>query len=242
MIIIPARLKSTRFPNKVLAQIHGIPMIVRTAELAKEIDDVVVACDEPIIAEVCTRYNVRSILTSNTHESGTDRIAECARILNLHKNEIIINLQGDEPFLEQEVILSLKHLMESERKKRGVIPFMRSCAKPITQEQAQDPNLVKVVLNSKNEAIYFSRSVIPYNRENTESVQYLGHLGIYAFSGESLQKFCKLPKSNLESIEKLEQLRALEASQTIVMAKVESQSFGVDTKEDLERALQIHHS
>lgn len=242
MIIIPARLKSTRFPNKVLAQIHGIPMIVRTAELAKEIDDVVVACDEPIIAEVCTRYNVRSILTSNTHESGTDRIAECARILNLHKNEIIINLQGDEPFLEQEVILSLKHLMENERKKRGTIPFMGSCAKPITKEQAQDPNLVKVVLNSKNEAIYFSRSVIPYNRENTESVQYLGHLGIYAFSGESLQEFCKLPKSNLESIEKLEQLRALEASQTIVMAKVESQSFGIDTKEDLERALQIHHS
>lgn len=241
MIIIPARLKSTRFPNKVLAQIHGIPMIVRTAELAKEIDDVVVACDEPIIAEVCTRYNVRSILTSNTHESGTDRIAECARILNLHKNEIIINLQGDEPFLEQEVILSLKHLMESERKKRGAIPFMGSCAKPITKELAQDPNLVKVVLNSKNEAIYFSRSVIPYNRENTESVQYLGHLGIYAFSGESLQEFCQLPKSNLESIEKLEQLRALEASYTIVMAKVESQSFGIDTKEDLERALQIHH-
>lgn len=98
MIIIPARLKSTRFPNKVLAQIRGIPMIVRTAELAKNVDDVVVACDEPIIAEVCTRYGVRSILTSNSHESGTDRIAECARILKLAKNEIIINLQGDEPF------------------------------------------------------------------------------------------------------------------------------------------------
>ena len=242
MIIIPARLKSTRFPNKVLAQIHGIPMIVRTAELAKATDDVVVACDDPIIAEVCTRYNVRSILTSNTHESGTDRIAECARILHLSKEEIIINLQGDEPFLEQEVILSLKHLMESEAKKRGAIPFMGSCAKPITKELAQDSNLVKVVLNSKNEAIYFSRSVIPYNRENVESVQYLGHLGIYAFSGESLQEFCKLPQSNLESIEKLEQLRAIEASKTIVMTKVESQSFGIDTKEDLERALKIHQA
>lgn len=238
MIIIPARLKSTRFPNKVLAQIRGIPMIVRTAELAKAVDDVVVACDEPIIAEVCTRYGVRSILTSNTHESGTDRIAECARILNLPKEEIIINLQGDEPFLEQEVILRLKHLMEREAKSRGEIPFMGSCAKPITKEEADDPNLVKVVLNAKSEAIYFSRSKIPYDRGNImESKQYLGHLGIYAFSGESLQEFCNLPKSTLESLEKLEQLRAIEHSKTIVMAKVESQSFGIDTKEDLERAL-----
>lgn len=237
MIIIPARLKSTRFPHKVLTQIYGIPMVVRTAQLAKEIDDVIVACDEPIIAEVCTRYNVRSILTSNTHESGTDRIAECTRILKLTKEEIIINLQGDEPFLEQEVILSLKRLMEREAKSRGKVPFMGSCAKPITEKQANDPNLVKVVLNAKNEAIYFSRSIIPYNRENVDGIGYLGHLGIYAFSGESLQEFCKLPKSTLESLEKLEQLRALEYSKTIVMAKVESQSFGIDTKEDLERAL-----
>ncbi|TLD88640.1 3-deoxy-manno-octulosonate cytidylyltransferase [Helicobacter sp. MIT 05-5294] len=240
MIIIPARLKSSRFPNKVLAQIRGIPMVVRTAELAKSIDDVVVACDEPIIAEVCTRYGVRAILTSNTHESGTDRIAECARILNLSKEEIIINLQGDEPFLEQEVILRLKHLMENEAKIRGVIPFMGSCAKAITKEEAKDPNLVKVVLNAKNEAIYFSRSLIPYDRENTidsNDARYLGHLGIYAFSGASLQEFCKLPKSTLESLEKLEQLRALENAKTIVIAKVQSQSFGIDTKEDMERAL-----
>lgn len=242
MIIIPARLKSTRFPNKVLAQIRGIPMVVRTAELAKSIDNVVVACDEPIITEVCTRYGVHSILTSNTHESGTDRIAECARILKLAKDEIIINLQGDEPFLEQEVILKLKHLMENEAKCRGVIPFMGSCAKPITKEEANDPNLVKVVLNTKNEAIYFSRSLIPYDRENiidSSSSQYLGHLGIYAFSQESLQEFCKLPKSTLESIEKLEQLRALENAKKIVMAKVESKSFGIDTKEDLQRALEV---
>lgn len=241
MIIIPARLKSTRFPSKVLAQIRGIPMIVRTAELAKTIDDVIVACDDSLIAEVCTRYGVRSILTSNTHESGTDRIAECARILKLDKKEIIINLQGDEPFLEQEVILCLKTLMEKEAKKRGAIPFMGSCAKPITKEEANDPNLVKVVLNANNEAIYFSRSLIPYDRENLiqHKEQYLGHLGIYAFSGESLQAFCNLPKSTLESIEKLEQLRALEHSKTIVMAKVESQSFGIDTKEDLERALKM---
>lgn len=129
--------------------------------------------------------------------------------------------------------------MENEAKNHGSIPFMGSCAKPITKEQADDPNLVKVVLNAKNEAIYFSRSKIPYDRDNTieSDMQYLGHLGIYAFSGESLQTFCNLPKSTLESLEKLEQLRALENSKPIVIAKVQSQSFGIDTQEDLRRAL-----
>ncbi|WP_299546991.1 3-deoxy-manno-octulosonate cytidylyltransferase [uncultured Helicobacter sp.] len=234
MIIIPARLKSTRFPNKVLAQIHNTPMVVRTAMLAQKVDDVVVACDDFSIVETCKKYKIPAILTSNTHESGTDRIAECARILNLKSSEIVINLQADEPFLEIEVIQTLKQLMESLS-----YPFMGSCAKVITQSDAQDPNLVKVVLNANNEAIYFSRSMIPYNRDHLDSIIYYGHLGIYAFSAESLQEFCSLPKSTLESIEKLEQLRALENGKTIAMAKVESQSFGIDTKEDLERALKI---
>lgn len=98
-------------------------------------------------------------------------------------------------------------------------PFMGSCAKIITQEEAQDPNLVKVVLNANNEAIYFSRAKIPYNRDNLDSVIYYGHLGLYAFSAESLQEFCTLPKSTLESVEKLEQLRALENGKTIAMAR-----------------------
>ncbi|MBX7490097.1 3-deoxy-manno-octulosonate cytidylyltransferase [Helicobacter turcicus] len=238
MIIIPARLKSTRFPNKVLAQIDGIPMVIRTAQLAKQIDDVVVACDDDSIAHVCAHYKIASILTSNTHESGTDRIAECARSLKLKGSEIVINLQADEPFLEVEVIKTLKILMES---KRGKTPFMGSCAKVITQSEAEDPNLVKVVLNQNNEAIYFSRSKIPYNRDNLDSITYYGHLGIYAFSMESLQEFCSLPKSTLESIEKLEQLRALENGKTIAIAKVESQSFGIDTQEDLQRALKCFH-
>lgn len=237
MIIIPARLESSRFPSKVLAQIGGLPMVVRTAYLAKEIDDVVVACDAQIIADVCTRYNVASILTSNTHESGTDRIAECARILKISDSEIIINLQADEPFLETNVIQTLKNLMESRKKQEGNLPFMGSCAKIITHTMADDPNLVKVVLNATQEAIYFSRAKIPYNRDDCKNTKYYGHLGIYAFSGKSLQDFCKLPKSNLESIEKLEQLRALENGKKIVIAKVESKSFGIDTKEDLQKAL-----
>ncbi|MDD6055493.1 MAG: 3-deoxy-manno-octulosonate cytidylyltransferase [Helicobacter sp.] len=239
MIIIPARLKSTRFPNKVLEKICGIPMVIRVANLAKEIDRVVVACDCSEILEVCKSHKIESVLTSQTHESGTDRIAECARILRVLDDEIIINLQGDEPFLELEVIEKLKNLMESYRQKNGILPFMGSCAKKITEEEAENPNLVKVILNKNQEAIYFSRSKIPYNRENAKGVEYYGHLGIYAFSGASLQEFCKLPQSMLENIEKLEQLRAIENAKTIVIAKVESRSVGIDTKEDLQRALEI---
>lgn len=235
MIIIPARLKSTRFPNKVLAQINGIPMVVRTAMLAQKVDDAVVACDDSSIVDICAQYKIPYVLTSNAHESGTDRIAECARILKLRSSEIVINLQADEPFLEIEVIQALKHLMHNTK-----TPFMGSCAKIITQDEAQDPNLVKVVLNANNEAIYFSRAKIPYNRDNLDSVIYYGHLGLYAFSAESLQEFCTLPKSTLESVEKLEQLRALENGKTIAMAKVESKSFGIDTQEDLERALKTY--
>ncbi|MCI5968790.1 3-deoxy-manno-octulosonate cytidylyltransferase [Helicobacter sp.] len=233
MIIIPARLKSTRFPKKVLAQINGIPMVVRTAMLAQKVDDVVVACDDFSIVEACKKHKIPSVLTSSAHESGTDRIAECARILKLKSSEIVINLQADEPFLEIEVIQTLKHLMQNKN------PFIGSCAKVITQDEAENPNLVKVVLNANNEAIYFSRAKIPYNRDNLDSVIYYGHLGIYAFSMDSLQEFCTLPKSTLESSEKLEQLRALENRKTIAIAKVKSQSFGIDIKEDLERTLKI---
>ena len=238
MILIPARLKSTRFPNKVLAPIYGIPMVVRTARVAKEIDQVVVACDDEEICKVCTSYKIDSILTQPTHESGTDRIAECANILKLHDSEIIINLQADEPFLEIEVIKTLKNLMLEYTKKHNHAPFMGSCIKHITDEEAENPNCVKVILNANNEAIYFSRAKIPYNRECAKDIVYFGHLGIYAFTQESLQEFCRLPKSILESTEKLEQLRALENAKKILLAKVESQSFGIDTQEDLQRALE----
>ncbi|MDA3969110.1 3-deoxy-manno-octulosonate cytidylyltransferase [Helicobacter ibis] len=233
MIIIPARLKSTRFPQKILQNIGDIPMIVRVANIAKEIDSVVVACEDNEVVEVCKKHNIEAILTSNHHNSGTDRIAECARILSLRDDELIINLQGDEPFLEQEVVLCLKQTMLNNKDS-----FMGSCMKEIGQKEAENPNLVKVVVNKNNEALYFSRAKIPYNRDN-ENIIYYGHLGIYAFSGKSLQEFCNLPKSNMENIEKLEQLRALDNSKKIIMTKVDSKSFGIDTKEDLELAIKI---
>ncbi|MDE5591662.1 MAG: 3-deoxy-manno-octulosonate cytidylyltransferase [Helicobacter sp.] len=238
MIIIPARLQSTRLPRKILAPIGGIPMIIHTANVAKEVDRVVIAVDEKEVQEICKSYGFEAILTKKTHDSGTDRIAECANILGLKGEEMIINLQADEPFIQKEIIDSLKNLMQEKIDEKGHLPFMGSCVKRISQKDAQDPNIVKVVLNHRNEALYFSRSIIPYDRDNVSFHQnlYFGHLGIYAFSARSLQEFCMLPSSTLEKIEKLEQLRALENGKTIVMANVKSESFGIDTPEDWQKA------
>lgn len=232
MIIIPARLQSTRFPRKMLTDILGLPMIVRSALRAKEADEVCVATDSEEIVEVCKKHNIEAVMTSFSHSSGTDRCAEAVRILGLEKNEIIINMQGDEPFIESEILLSLKKMMSEKP------CFMGTCIKSIAQEEAKDPNLVKVVLDEKKHALYFSRSLIPYNRDGGE-VEYFGHLGIYAFSNQTLQEFCNLPKSPLEEIEKLEQLRALYHQKSIATLLVQTQSIGIDTIEDKERAIKL---
>lgn len=232
MIIIPARLQSTRFPRKMLTDILGLPMIVRSALRAKEADEVCVATDSEEIVEVCKKHNIEAVMTSPSHSSGTDRCAEAVRILGLEKSEIIINMQGDEPFIESEILLSLKKMMSEKS------CFMGTCIKTINQEEAKDPNLVKVVLDEKKHALYFSRSLIPYNRDGGE-VEYFGHLGIYAFSNQTLQEFCNLPKSSLEEIEKLEQLRALYHQKSIATLLVQTQSVGIDTIEDKERAIKL---
>ncbi|RDU69536.1 3-deoxy-manno-octulosonate cytidylyltransferase [Helicobacter cholecystus] len=232
MIIIPARLQSTRFPQKMLTDILGLPMIVRTALRAKEVDEVCVATDAQEILEISQEYNILAVMTSSSHNSGTDRCAEAARILGLDDDEIVVNMQGDEPFLESEILLSLKSMMKENS------PFMGTCIKHIGADEAQDPNLVKVVLNTKGEALYFSRSLIPFNRDGVE-VEYFGHLGIYAFSNKTLQEFCSLPKSPLEEIEKLEQLRALWNQKTVQTLLVKTQSIGIDTLEDKEKAIKF---
>ncbi|MCE3038838.1 3-deoxy-manno-octulosonate cytidylyltransferase [Helicobacter anatolicus] len=234
MIIIPARLKSTRFPQKMLADIAGVPLIVRTAQNAAKVDDVVVACDDMILFEVCQKHKVKVIMTSTEHQSGTDRCAEAYKKLGLSKDEIILNIQGDEPFLEKEVIVKLQETLKKS-------DFMASLAKKITKEEARDSNLVKVVLSNDKKAIYFSRSIIPYNRDNIDFTGYLGHLGVYGFFGWSLEEFCILQKTQLEEIEKLEQLRAIFHQKTIMMDVVETKSIGIDTQEDLKKALALHN-
>lgn len=236
MIIIPARLASTRFPQKVLADIGGLPMVVRTAKRVAHLDRVVVAADDELIISTCKEHGIEAMMTSTTHKSGTDRINECANILNVSDDELVINVQADEPFIETEVVeMLIKRLILL--KNSGEEFVMASCYNSINSEAAQDSNLVKVVLDEKDNAIYFSRSAIPYNRSG--EAQYFGHIGIYGFSKKSLHQFCNLKDAPIEDIEKLEQLRAIYHQKKISMVKVASTGFGIDTEDDLKRAIEI---
>ena len=230
MIIIPARLSSSRLPKKVLADINGIPMIIRCALIAKEVDDVLIATDAKEVIDVCKKYNFEAVMTDKNHKSGSDRIKEAADIIGLKNEEIVINMQGDEPFLEPEILKVVKEEITKLNRDFKMV----SCYKEITELKAEDPNLVKVVIDQNSDAIYFSRSKIPYNRDNLPHT-YKGHIGIYGFDKKSLDIFVSL-KGKLEHIEKLEQLRVLENGYKIKMIKVKTKSFGIDTKEDLEKA------
>ena len=230
MIIIPARLSSSRLPNKVLADINGIPMIIRCANIAKEIDDVAIATDSNEVIEICEKYGFKAVLTDKNHQSGSDRIKEAADILGLKDNDLVINMQGDEPFLEPEILDAVKNELNNLKSDFKMV----SCYKKINELDAEDPNLVKVVIDKDQNAIYFSRSKIPYNRDNQPHI-YKGHIGIYGFNKKSLDIFVNL-KGNLEHIEKLEQLRVIENGYKIKMIEVSTKSFGIDTKEDLQKA------
>ncbi len=236
MIIIPARLASSRFPQKVLTDIGGIPMVVRTAQQVQALDEVMVAADDESIITVCTDYGIPATLTSTTHKSGTDRVNECAQLLGLDNNEPVINIQADEPFIEPEVVsLVLERVKKLSKQKEKFV--MASCYNAVNDETAQDPNLVKVVIDANHNAVYFSRAAIPYNRGG--GANYYGHIGIYGFTKQSLHTFCTLDDAPIEDIEKLEQLRAVYHGLPISMVKVTSTGFGIDTPEDLERAKEI---
>ena len=233
MIIIPARLHSSRFAKKVLVDIGGVPMVVATARRVQEIDRVAIATDSAEVIKLVEGYGFSAIMTEASHQSGTDRINEAAHKLAIPEEEIIINVQADEPFIEPEVVEKVYQRTKALASDEAVM--MVSCYKKIEKEFATDPNHVKVVLDAYENALYFSRSKIPYDRE--EHHDYFGHLGIYGFTKKKLADFCQLGKSPLEDIEKLEQLRALYYAKKIAMVEVESQSFGIDTKEDLALAL-----
>jgi len=231
MIIIPARLSSSRLPNKVLAQINHKPMIIWCAEVANKVDDVCIATDSEEVIEVCKKYNFKAVLTDKNHKSGSDRIKEAADILGLDDKDIVINMQGDEPFLEPEILQAVKEKLNEIKTKDFA---MVSCYKEIDELNAEDPNLVKVILDKNSNALYFSRSKIPYNRDNVPHT-YFGHIGIYGFVKKSLDEFVTM-QGHLEHIEKLEQLRVIENGKQIAMIKVETKSFGIDTKDDLAKA------
>jgi 3-deoxy-manno-octulosonate cytidylyltransferase (CMP-KDO synthetase) len=235
MIIIPARLNSSRFENKILVNILGLPMVIRTAKQVQSLDKVVIATDSKDVINLASKHNIQAVLTSTAHKSGTDRINEAVNILNLDDDEVVINLQADEPFIEPEVVKAVIKAVKNNQNSFNMV----SCYKNISSQLADDPNHVKVVLDENNNAIYFSRSKIPYHRDCYNDSSYKGHLGIYGFNKKSLNYFCTLETTSLENIEKLEQLRAISFNLPIVMVQVKSKSFGIDTSADLDNALKI---
>ena len=234
MIIIPARLKSTRFAEKILCDIKGVPMFVATARRVSAVDRVCVAVDDTKVLDIAHSHGLQAVMTSDKHESGTDRINEACGILGLESSEIIINVQADEPFIEPENLQKFKEFAAACLDKDA---FMASCYKKSSAKACEDANLVKVVTDRDGFALYFSRSKIPFERAAYS--HFKAHLGIYAYSVRALREFCALKSSDLEHAEKLEQLRALENGRKIKMLEIKTQSIGIDSIEDYNHALRL---
>jgi 3-deoxy-manno-octulosonate cytidylyltransferase (CMP-KDO synthetase) len=230
VVCIPARYASTRFPGKVLARDTGQYLIQHTWEQARKArlpERVVIAADDEKIVRAAHEFGAECVLTSTKHNSGTDRIAEA---VGHSAAEIIINVQGDEPQIDPDHIDSLARLLLDHPE----APMATLATGFATREQIADPNVVKVVVDAKGRAIYFSRSVIPYDRERAgvgDVGDYLRHIGIYAYRREFLLRMTALPQTPLEKLEKLEQLRAIENGYTILVGKVEHTCEGIDTPE-----------
>ena len=226
--VIPARYGSCRFPGKVVGDLLGKPVIQHVYEKAagSKADAVLIAADDERVIAAVNGFGGKAVMTSPSHNSGTDRIYEAVADEDY---DIIINVQGDEPLLPSKVIDELIDLMKSHPEYE-----MATVAVPAKREEVSDPNRVKVVFNASGSALYFSRSVIPYLREGGEEAGVYRHWGIYAYRKDVLSRFVQLPGSSLENCEKLEQLRALENGISIhVMVVDELESLGVDTPEDL---------
>ncbi|MBI3784107.1 MAG: 3-deoxy-manno-octulosonate cytidylyltransferase [Deltaproteobacteria bacterium] len=234
VVIIPARYESTRLPGKPLAVIDGKPMIQRVYERARGIpgiDSVLVATDDQRIAAVIRDCGGAAVMTRSTHVSGTDRIAEAAAALDA---EVIVNVQGDLPFLQPSMVADAVDLLRGD----SAVP-MATIKTPIRQRaEMENPNVVKVVTDRDGYAIYFSRSPIPFWRDTVPaSVLGYKHLGVYAYRRDFLLTFTRLAPTPLEQAEKLEQLRALESGFRIKVAETAGGlGVEVDTPEDLERA------
>ena len=231
--IIPARWASTRFEGKVLAKIKGKPMIEHVwtrCRLSRRLNDVWIACDDQRILKAAEGFGAQAVMTSPDHDSGTDRIAEAAAGL---KADIIINIQGDEPLIHPGTIDDLAAALMNDSS-----ILMATVIKAIaSSEELTNPHVVKVVIDQENNALYFSRSVIPFNRDNQgfDAIRYYKHLGIYGYRKDFLMRFSRMPKSRLEKAERLEQLRALEAGVKIKTVLTTMETVGVDTPEDMAR-------
>jgi len=232
--VIPARYASTRFPAKLMQDLGGKTVILRTYEAAVEtnlFDDVFVVTDSDLILDEIISNGGKAIMSIKAHESGSDRIAEAVANMDV---DIVINVQGDEPFINKE---PLEKVIEIFRNDEARQVDLASLMREITDEaDINNPNNVKVVVDQTGFALYFSRSVIPYPRDKNAGVRYFQHIGIYAFRKQAIMDFYSLPMKSLEASEKLEQLRYLEFGKRIKMVETSHVGIGIDTPEDLEKA------
>lgn len=229
IVVIPARMGSTRLPGKPLRELSGKPLIAWVVEAVKKVvPNVAVATDSEEVVEVSERAGAKGILTPSELPSGTDRVYHAAKNLPF---KYIINVQGDEPFIKREHIVPVYEGLKRGYKFTTVAtPFKKA-------KEVKDPSKVKVVLDKEGRALYFSRSLIPFTRDGEiKPENYLKHIGIYGFTKESLKEFVSWETGKLEKLEKLEQLRILENGGEIFVSVVEHDSFGVDTEEDLKLA------
>lgn len=238
--VIPSRYSSTRFPGKPLAKIGGKEMVICVYERVVEsglFDKVVVATDNRQIYDTVKRYGYEALMTNTNHSCGTERCNEVLSILeeNQEYYDIIVNIQGDEPLIMKEQLLQVIELFADQTTQIATL-----CRVIETVDNLTSPNVVKVVFGETKEALYFSRSVIPYDREETLEYgiakgQYYKHIGLYAYKPEILKSIVKLHPSKLERIESLEQLRWLEEGYKIKVNITEFDSIGIDTMEDLDK-------
>lgn len=238
--VIPARYASTRFPGKPLAMLGGHPVIEHVWRRVSKVfgDNVAIATDDIRIAECVSDFGGRAVMTSPNHRSGTDRCREAVELLGVTQN-VIINIQGDEPFVDTESLKDLAGCFV--REDVDIATLARPLPTSTPYETIADPALVKVVISQSNTAMYFSRWPIPFCRgikqqDWPKSAQYYGHVGVYAYRHDVLRRLASLPQSTLECAESLEQLRWLQNGYTIAIAYTNAITIGIDTPEDLEAA------
>lgn len=234
--VIPARYNSTRFPGKLMEILGDKTVITTTYQNVVEtglFDEVFVATDSEIIFDEISKNNGKAVMTGK-HETGSDRIAEAVKKIDC---DIVINVQGDEPFLKKEPLKQLIDVFTIDEKKEISLASLKILLKE--SEEINNPNNVKVITDNQGFALYFSRSVIPFQRELTYNVNYYKHIGVYAFRKEALIKFSSLEMTPLEISEKLEQLRYLENGMKIKLVETDFVGIGIDTPEDLEKAKRL---
>jgi len=235
--VIPARYASTRFPAKLVQDLGGKPVVVQTylATIATELfDDVLVATDHEIIFNLLQQHHVKVVMSSDTHESGSDRIAEVIKDVTC---DIVVNVQGDEPFVNKENLKTLIDVFKNDIQEKIDLASLMFQINDL--ETINNPNNVKVVVDQNLRALYFSRAAIPFPRDGKSYANYYQHIGVYAYRKQALLDFTNWQMKELEATEKLEQLRYLEYGRTIQMVVTNHTGVGIDTKEDLDMARQL---